>query len=53
MTGQTMPLPDTRLYRTMAAGHETRTGHELRAHLASEDGEIWRVVRECCDVKGG
>lgn len=47
----TMPLPSTRFYLHMAAGHRIRTGHALNAHLASKDGGgvIWYVVRDCCE----
>ena len=32
----------------MRAGHLLNRGHELVAHLESEDGELWHLVRECC-----
>ena len=44
----TAPLPDTRMNRTMRAGHRARTGHELDAHLAYDGGGIWHIVRHCC-----
>ncbi len=42
------PLPPTRLNVIQAQGHLTRTGHTLDAHLESEDGEFWTLVRHCC-----
>ncbi|QAU06417.1 hypothetical protein SEA_WHOSEMANZ_92 [Gordonia phage WhoseManz] len=45
----TRPFDDSHgLYRSMTSGHYNRTGHALRAHLASSDGEVWHIVRECC-----
>lgn len=43
-----MMTKDSPLIETMKLGHSLRKGHELVAHLESEDGETWRVVRECC-----
>ena len=45
----TTPLPDTRTYRLMRAGHRDRTGHDLDAHLASDGSGIWHIVRHCCN----
>ncbi|QFG08191.1 hypothetical protein SEA_OTTERSTEDTS21_52 [Gordonia phage OtterstedtS21] len=43
------PIPlDHGLYDSMRRGHLIRTGHRLQGHLESEDGEVWKVVRECC-----
>lgn len=36
------------LHRAMAVGHYARKGHELAGYLASDDGELWHVVRTCC-----
>ena len=43
LTQKSSPLIDK-----MAPGHLANRGHELVAHLESETGEIWHVVRECC-----
>jgi len=43
-----MMTKESPLIDKMRQGHQIRTGHELVAHLESEDGELWRVVRECC-----
>ena len=42
------PMEDNRMTSAMARGHLKRTGHVLDAHLVSEDGELWQVVRDCC-----
>lgn len=42
------PLEDNRMTAAMSLGHRRRTGHSLDAHLESEDGEMWQVVRDCC-----
>jgi hypothetical protein len=42
------PLPDTPFYRRMAAGHLTRTGHELNAVLVDGPDGIGRILRACC-----
>lgn len=44
----TRPIPDSGVYRQMADGHQRRNGHVLDAFLASQDGEVWAVVRPCC-----
>lgn len=36
------------LLEKMAPGHLINRGHELVAHLESDDGILWHVVRECC-----
>lgn len=43
-----MMRKDSPLIEKMKLGHAINRGHELVAHLESEDGELWRVVRECC-----
>lgn len=42
-TQKSSPLIDK-----MAPGHLINRGHELVAHLESEDGVTWSIVRECC-----
>ena len=43
LTQKSSPLLDK-----MAPGHLINRGHELVAHLESDDGILWHVVRECC-----
>ena len=45
------PIPDTRFYAPMRAGHLIRTGHELVGRLVTDDGEMWRIERSCCPVQ--
>lgn len=46
---ETQPLPDVPMYRAMRKGHKIRKGHDLVAHLATDDGgETFRIVKECC-----
>lgn len=33
----------------MQKGHFMRKGHKLIAHLESDDGVIWHIVRDCCN----
>lgn len=49
MDTMTKPLPDTKMNRAQAQGHINRKGHALVAHLESNDGEFWTIVRHCCD----
>jgi hypothetical protein len=48
---ESCPLPDVPMYRALRRGHELRKGHELAAHLESEDGgQLWTVVFDCCNA---
>ena len=45
---KTLTQKSSLLIDKMAPGHLINRGHELVAHLESDDGVLWRVVRECC-----
>ena len=42
------PLPDTALYRRMAAGHRMRAGHDLAGVVVDGPGGIGHLERSCC-----
>jgi hypothetical protein len=50
-TAHTQPIPDTRTYRAMRAGHLERKGHELAGHLDTREGYAV-LVRTCCPEDG-
>jgi hypothetical protein len=50
-TQHTQPIPDTRIYRAMKAGHLARAGHELTGHLDTRQGYAV-LVRTCCPETG-
>ena len=46
-----VPIPHTKFYACMSVGHSAAKGHELAGRLVSDDGEIWRIERSCCQVQ--
>ena len=49
MTVLKKPLPQTRINQQMMTGHRLRMGHYMKAHLESNDGELWHLVYTCCN----
>jgi hypothetical protein len=44
----TEPIPDSRFWQRMAAGHKIRTGHELAGYLTTAEDGISVLHRTCC-----